>query len=394
MMLTPLPEEPFSEDAVRDWSTYEGNLSRTPLARKYLRGILKAWIENPKIDNPLAIPWLRSLARGGLLTVERYLSDFESDVGQANLAALIPDLFPPNESILHTLRRPSSLYGEIATYRELRKLGAESIKKIKSNGDWLADGHTVSVKTILDLDSNYQLIESAFEGLGWRAENPMIRRTKEFRAYNGTGLDNRFMTQILDFLHSDLEGLLSQLNVMTPYPRWFYAQMELMRDPATAATGEKRRFRVRASRFKGSEIHIELRGIGDSPPSVEARQLQLKLLLRHDTSTELWISNDFDAWSESGQGDFGKLLNWIRNRLNALSAQSAKGVNARFVGWVNVTVHPSHQAGIALDPNAIGNAVRDLIEDLNFPAVVCLYGGFELAHPLVLLSQSARDLFG
>ncbi|MCK5247013.1 hypothetical protein KAR02_08950, partial [Candidatus Bipolaricaulota bacterium] len=152
MMLTSLPEAAFSENAVRDWATYERNLARTPLAEKYLREVVKSWIENPKISNPLAIPWLRSLATGGLLTVERFLSDFESDLGQANLAVLIPDLLPPNEPILQTLRRSSALYGEIVAYRELQKLGAKSIKKLTSIGDWMANGHTVSVKTILDLD--------------------------------------------------------------------------------------------------------------------------------------------------------------------------------------------------------------------------------------------------
>jgi len=351
MMLTVLPEEAFSEDTVRDWSTYEPNLARTPLAEKYLREVLKAWIENPKIHNPLAIPWIRSLATGGLLTVERFLSSFENELGQANLAALIPDLLPSNEPILQTLRKPAALYGEIATYRELRKRGAESIKKIESVGDWLADGHTVSVKTILDLDSNYQLLESAFEGLAWRAETPLTRRVKEFRVYKGEGLDNRFMAQILDFMHSDLEVLLSQLAVMTPYPRWYYAQMEFMRDPVAAGTSEKRRFLVKAHRQEGSEIFIELRGIGGSPSAAGANQIQLKLVLRHDASTQLWMSNDYDAWSESGQSDFGKLGDQIRGKLDELSTMYVK-------------------------------------------TMVCLYGGFELAEPLLLHSRSFDRLFG
>ena len=336
---------------------------------------------------------MRLLASGGLLKLEGFFSEFRNEIGEKNLEDLVHDLLLPNEPLLQTLRRPAALYGELLTYRELHALGARSIKKMTEDGDWLADGHTVSVKTILDLDSNYQLIESAFEGLAWRSEYPMIRRTKGLVLRNGEGLDDRFMRQILDFLHSDLEKLLVQLLTIAPHPRWYYAQIELMRDPATAETKEKRRFRVKASRWEEKQIHVELLGIGGSPPSTGKRQLTLRLTLRNDAARDLWMSNDYDAWSGSGQTSFGKLGDQIQNRLDALSKAHERGAAKSFLGWINITTHPSHQEEVATDPTQMQDLVTRLTSDLPYPTVVCLYGGFELAKPLLVCSASTRELF-
>ena len=106
------------------------------------------------------------------------------------------------------------------------------------------------------------------------------------------------------------------------------------------------------------------------------------------------MSNDYDVWSESGQSDFGKLGDQIRGKLDDLSKIHARGKAKSFIGWINITTHPSQQDGIARDPTPIRNLVARLTSDLAYPAVVCFYGGFELARPLLLPSQSVEERFG
>ncbi len=80
MGLTMLPEKPIPLRVARDWSSYERNLDGTPLVRKYVLEVLKGWVENPKIQNPLALPWLRALIDGDLGSLEQFLVEFESSM--------------------------------------------------------------------------------------------------------------------------------------------------------------------------------------------------------------------------------------------------------------------------------------------------------------------------
>ncbi len=82
MASTILPEKPIPLRVARDWSSYEKNLDATPLVREHLREILKGRVENSKIQNPLALPWLRVLIDGNLRSLEKHLAEFKSYMGE------------------------------------------------------------------------------------------------------------------------------------------------------------------------------------------------------------------------------------------------------------------------------------------------------------------------
>jgi len=384
MGLTMLPEKPISLRAARDWANYEKNLGTTPLVREYLLEILKGWVESPKIPNPLALPWVRALVNDDLGLLEQILVEFESSIGDSNLSKLIPDLLRPNEPLQHTHRCLSALFGEVMTFRKLKELGAENVEKLTTWGDWRADGLTISVKTILDIDRNYQVIEDVAEGLACLEECPMVRATSHFRVFNGVGLDDRFMAKVLDFLHADLEEILEHLVSGMGHPRWAYSSVEALRDPDVAGTNEKGRFLVKGLRHhKKVFVELENIGVGESPR--QEHRIKFEIELRQDVSHDFSTSNDFNAWSGEPEIDREKLGRQIAEKLGKIKTKNIGKDTTRFAAWINIEAHPSLQPGIARHPERIRAHISELVEGVDFPVLVYIYGGFELAKPVLLM---------
>jgi hypothetical protein len=388
-----LPEKGIPLRVARDWATYERKLATTPLVHKYVGEILKGWVENPRIQNPLALPWLRILIDGNLSFLEQILVEFESDMGESNLSRLIPDLLPTSAPLQHTSRCLSALFGEVMTFRKLKELGATDIKKLTTWGDWQANGLTISVKSILDIDKNYELIEDVVEGLACLEEYPMVRATNHFWVFHGEGLDDKFIEKILGFLHSDLEELLTHLVSGMGYPRWAYSSVEALRIPEVAKNSERGRFLVKATRHNHKEILVVLEdiGVGDSPE--QQHRVELKLELRPNASHEFATSNDFNAWSGEPDVDQEKLGRQIASKLNTLKAKNKGKDTTEFAAWINIEAHPSLQPGIAGHPERIRDLVSELLEGISFPVFVYIYGGFELAKPLLLRFGPDVDRF-
>jgi len=384
MGLTMLPEKPIPLRAARDWANYEKNLGTTPLVREYLLEILKGWVESPKIPNPLALPWVRALVNGDLGLLEQILVEFESSIGDSNLSKLIPDLLRPNEPLQHTHRCLSALFGEVMTFRKLKELGAENVEKLTTWGDWRADGLTISVKTILDIDRNYQVIEDVAEGLACLEEYPMVRATSHFRVFNGVGLDDRFMAKVLDFLHADLEEILEHLVSGMGHPRWAYSSVEALRDPDMAGTNEKGRFLVKGFR-RHKKVIAELEDVGVGEPPKQEHRIKFEIELRQDASHEFATSNDFNAWSGEPEIDREKLGRQIAGKLNTIEMKNKGKDISRFAAWINIEAHPSLQPGIAGHPERIRALISEFVEGVDFPVLVYIYGGFELAKPVLLL---------
>lgn len=392
MGLTMLPEKPIPLRAARDWANYEKNLGTTPLVRRYLLEILKGWVESPKIPNPLALPWVRTLVNGDLGFLEKILSGFEGGLGEPNLSTLIPDLLLPNEPLQHTHRRLSALFGEVMTFRKLRELGAENVEKLTTWGDWRADGLTISVKTILGIDQNYQLIEDVAEGLAYLEEYPMVRATSHFRVFNGVGLDDRFMAKVLDFLHSDLEEILEHLVSGMGHPRWAYSNVEALRDPDMAGTNEKGRFLVKGFRHH-KEVFVELKDVGVGEPPEQEHRVKFEIELRQDASHGFATSNDFNAWSGEPEIDREKLGRQIAENLSKIERKNKGKDISEFAAWINIEAHPSLQPGIAGHPERITALISELVGGVNFPVLVYIYGGFELAEPMLLRFGPEVKLF-
>ena len=279
------------------------------------------------------------------------------------------------------------------TFRKLKELGAENVEKLTTWGDWRADGLTISVKTILDIDRNYQVIEDVAEGLACLEEYPMVRATSHFRVFNGVGLDDRCMAKVLDFLHADLEEILEHLVSGMGHPRWAYSSVEALRIPEVAGTNERGRFLVKATRHNHREVLVELEdiGVGESPK--RQHRIKFEIELRQDASHEFATSNDFNAWSGEPEIDREKLGRQIAGKLNTIEMKNKGKDISGFAAWINIEVHPSLQPGIAGHPERLRDLISKLVKGVGFPVLVYIYGGFELAKPVLFQFGPEVELF-
>jgi len=382
-----LPEEPISLCSVRAWATYAKNLDTTPLVQKHLRDTLKSWVESQDIPNPLALPWIRILADGDLAFLEQHFEGLESAMGESNLSRLIADLLRKKGSVLDIRRDISSLYGEIMAFRRLKEMGAEEIEKITTRGDWHADGFTISVKTILDIDHNYRQIEQSVEGLAYLTECPAVQCLRYFRVARGKGLDNEFMRKILSFIDLQLEDVLQFLAFKIGFPEWRFSSIEIeaIRIPEVARSKETGRLHVKASRYDQKKLQFAFEDIraGELPNS-PGHGIKFGMELREKDSRAFTTNNDLNVWWGMPEVDRERLGKQISNKLREVADKNQGRDVSDFAAWINIEMHPSLQPGIANQPGKIRAFLAELIGEPRFPVLVHIYGGFELAKPLLV----------
>jgi len=382
MTLTRIPDEPIPASEVHTWSTYQGNLHATPLVEEYLGGPLRRWVESETIQNPLALPWLRGLVDGTLDHLEALLKDLETAMGRADLCALLSDLLRRSGPLLDVRRDIGALYGEIVAFRLLKERGAKEVHKLTSRGDWLADGLTVSVKTILDIDHNYRQIEDAFTGLAWLADCPSVRSVGHFRVSKARGLDNKLMNKVLGFFDSDMERTLAALCTNLPFGRWTSCHVDALRIPELARTEETGRLHFPADRYDSENLLLMFEDIRER--TQEEHGVSLELQLRSDASRTFSTSCDLDAWWGWPQVDQARLGKQVRDALQRIASRNERKPTSDFIGWINIEAHPSLQTPIAKQPARMKDFLAAVVEGTPFPVRVCIYGGFELQAPLVI----------
>jgi hypothetical protein len=381
MALTMLPESPVCLSDARDWSLYEDGLAHIPLARKYLGETLRSWVEESGIPNPLVLPWVRALYDGTLLFLERHLEDLEATLGVPNLEDLLDDLLRKTGPALDLRRDVAALYGEIVAFRGLRYMGAKSIQKVTTRGDWHADGVDISVKTILGIDHNYQQIEDSLEGNGYLEECPTLRRMRHIQLQKGRGLDNELMTKALRLLDHGLERLLAFLLDDFGYPDWYHFSLEGLRIPGAASMDESGKLSLKAMRYDERSILLVLEDIraGESSDSV-GHGLEMEFEVRDDDAHAFSTNNDLNAWWGMPEIDQKRLGKQIASKVEEIMRKRRQG--SPLAGWINIEMHPSLQKGIAAKPESLGRFVSEWVGKCDIPLLVHALGGFELARPV------------
>ena len=387
MVLTFLPAHPVPLRVARDWATYEKGLAATPILHRLLGGIMPRWVEGPGVANPLALPWVRILADGDLGSLEDRLQELQAAMGEENLSRLFADLLPKKGSASDVRRGVSSLFGEIVAFQSLRKAGARTLEKITQGGDWLADGWTVSVKTVMGIDHNYDHIESTVEGLAYLTECPTIRRIRSFRVAKGNGLDYELMGKIMHLLDFRLESLLQFLVQGLAWPGWYYATAELnaVRVPEVAGATEAGRLKIKGGRYDERHVIITLEDMrsGEKAGSLP-RGIEFQIELRKDDGLEFSTSNDLNSWWGMPALDRDRLGVQLREKLAQIADQDVKNSTGAFAGWINIEVHPRLSAGTRAQRDSIRDYLAGLVGETSYPVVVCFFGGVELAEPMIL----------
>ena len=381
MTLTILPESPVSLSEAGNWSLYEDGLAETPLVRKYLEETLRSWVEQSGVPNPLVLPWVRALYDGMLSFLEPHLADLETMLGDSNLAALVDDLLRKAGPALDLRKDVSALYGEVVAFRGVRGMGAKSIQKMTSRGDWHADGVDVSVKTILDIDHNYQQIEDSLEGNAYLEEFPTLRRMRHIQLRKGRGLDNELMSKVLRLLDHGLERLLAFLLDDFGYPDWHYFSLEGLRVPEVVPADERGRLSLKAMRHGNRSILLVLEDIraGESS-SLGGHGLEMDFEERSDNTHAFSTNNDLNTWWGMQEIDQERLGKKIAVKAEEITSKKREG--SPLAGWINIETHPSLQKGIAAKPEALKRFASEWVGECDIPILIHAFGGFELAKPV------------
>jgi len=383
-----LPKTTLNQDQVKDWNRYKPMLARSPTVQRYLEPRLKGWVTNEKIDNPLQISWVQILLDHGLSTLERFFREFEASMGSENLRKLLADTLRPNGPVYDIQRSIASLWGEILTFRELRKTG-QTISKITERGDWLVDKTVVSVKSILDMDYNYRLLESTVVGLSYVDSFEVIRQCGSIRFSNAIGMDDSFLKKVVDFLNSSLKDLLNVLFEGFQEPEWTNILLEGSRfyTKAGSTTGF---LEFTATRYNEGEINIRLNEHRSGEQEKDGHALTIDIERRSDNELAFSVTSDMNTWWGWPEVDQERLGKQIRERIKKLD-HNWRQEDTPFVGWVNIEAHPSLQEGIELDRRRLGEFLKTAVGNVPFGVVFYVHGGFELADKPVVVCIGPRD---
>ncbi len=309
-------------------------------------------------------------------------------MGSENLRKLLADTLRPNGPVYDIQRSIASLWGEILTFRELRKTG-QTISKITERGDWLVDKTVVSVKSILDMDYNYRLLESTVVGLSYVDSFEVIRQCGSIRFSNAIGMDDSFLKKVVDFLNSSLKDLLNVLFEGFQEPEWTNILLEGSRfyTKAGSTTGF---LEFTATRYNEGEINIRLNEHRSGEQEKDGHALTIDIERRSDNELAFSVTSDMNTWWGWPEVDQERLGKQIRERIKKLD-HNWRQEDTPFVGWVNIEAHPSLQEGIELDRRRLGEFLKTAVGNVPFGVVFYVHGGFELADKPVVVCIGPRD---
>lgn len=385
MALDLLPDRLVTKDELHKWVTYAPRLEGQKYGVKYLSKYLRSWIENLRVGNPLQIPWVRALLSGGIRSLHRTLCDLEAQMGERVLPSLLADTLRVTTPAHEVSRDIASLFGEILAYRELRKRHAQ-IEKITEHGDWKADDIVVSVKSVLDMGFNYQLLENAIEGLLPLAESESLRMCRSFRLAKGKGLDYQFLKKLLGFINEHLEPVLRVALGLFQSREWVHLGMEAQRyylDSDERCAGF---LNVSLRRYRDCGIMLNLKGEREGEGDDASHVLEIAIEERHGEDQSVSVTNDMNTWWGMPEVDKKRLGRKISENIDKLKATKGKlSANTPFKGWINIAAHPSIETGIAKKGPAFRDFLTSYIGKTDFEVIICAHGGFELSKPHILV---------
>lgn len=369
-----MPTRFIARDAVHDWSEYEGGLIRSPLTSRLLGPVLQGWVEGKYL--PLQVPWLAGLWEFRDAGVEKHLERFEGMIGSQALSDLIVDSFRRSSS-REASNQSQSFMAEFLAAEELVRAHG-SVKKATSYVDWEANGMRVSVKAALGSDFNYERLRNALFGMVLIEENQILRRWGHIRLQGLMGATHRFMGLVLDFMEEDLASRLESVAAAE------HVDEEL--SPCSWCRPSKRepaakdvQLWIALSRLPGC-ISVTLETKGSSGQTASS----LRISFRRAQPDTLEITTELDeADTPVMPVEQLQALRYKIEEKVALMIEAFKKAPDGFVGWLDLPVHPLHEA-YALSCDAFGSMIREAVGQPGFPVQVYVRGGFDLKRPQLL----------
>lgn len=357
---------------------------------KYLRKLFKLWLsEDNKIFNPLEIPWVLLLFKNRLSDLDKSLMNVEKILGENNLKLIFDELLDENSDENNLFRKIKSLEGEINAFIYLKN-EFENLKKINSIGDFECDGKNISVKSILDLDLNHQMILNVIRALAYVEENKILRKFNKVRLEKLEKIDYIFLNNILWFLRNNL---IECLNFIDNSDVWDEAEIKTVRYFRNKKTNGF--LEVLASKYKKNRknrIEIVIREDREGEDKLE-HSIRIKFL-NLDSINEKYFcySCDIDAGFVSEEFDKEqkkKIEKILSEKMNEVDKHAD---SEKYILWINLSICSFDEIKVKQNFEEIENIFDNLTQERKYVIYLCCIPqwGFDMKENKIIYYDKRR----
>jgi len=379
-----IPEELISRKDINYWERYSAGLKDNKFVKKYLETILKKWVEN--LSSPMSINWVLWLYKNKLEKLNEHLEAFENRLGEENLKLLFSELKKEDGNTESAIIKIRSLTGEIIAFNKLADEGHTNLKKICKGGDWESETAIISVKSILDLDLNYQLIENTIQGIICIKENGILRKYSNIRLNDEKNLDHKFRAKIIWFLQNSLLNTLQ----FTDDTLENNNNVEIKTTKFYMENGQQEGY-LKISLYGDSDgsnktITVNLQEDRYGLPKLE-HKLEINFRINNSRYSNFFsISFNTNTYWDGQILDFSHLQESIQKHLKKFDQDKEKLKNYKsFIGWINISIHPMHEGYVLKNKEKIEEFMRINKGNRQYTIVFCLnpQWGFDLKKAII-----------
>lgn len=350
-MLGIIPKNTYPLSYYRNWHLYENILKQYDKINFYFGKVIKTWIDWCGLNNinPLEISIILDFFSNNSHKFEKILSNFEKLVGKNILLNYISEfrgIARPEE----VTQKLASLNSESYIY-EVIKNNTSQVKKINSIGDWETDSKVISVKSILELDLNYKIIENFLCSLFYIKEYCIIRKYSSIIFNKSKNINSGFRKTILNYLRENIISLLERHDKLhLQYPELgkhiTYNVNDLNITIDTYINNQPRIIRIFIQSYNNlSEIEIEF---------IEEEMNNL-YSIAYNTNSFFFGGNNIDK-SAILKKIRGKIYELDKNYTQFMECQSEK----IFEGWIPFLIHQKDIEYFYNNANNFLNEVREI----------------------------------
>lgn len=376
-MLDIMPQKLIRKNDLNNWGRYSDNISN--YVKKYLQDTLKYWIEH--INNPLSIRWVLELFEGEIDYLDKTLKELEEKINENDLKDLIKELPKKTKYPSEITKKILSLNGELYALNELSQK-YKNIKRIYSVGDWECDDTIFSIKSILDLDFNYQVMENHIRSLFFIEENNTLRNYDYILLQAQENIDDKFREKIISFLEVELINLLIKCDSFSGYKELVANDVDATKSPVVL-------IRVSMDKKDTSEREVIITIREDRSGKLKSYH-QVEIILKDGKTDKIGFSIEYDTdcYWEGCLMDRNKVKSRIEEKVKEFDKgfQKSKEKNKYFEGWINVSVHSMHEGDINKNKDEIWQFIKGVIGTKNYKIHVSFSPQmrFDLEKPVIL----------
>lgn len=383
-MLDLMPKRYIKHSEINNWNMYADGLNEFPYVKKYTEEIFKKWIAN--LQNPLANRWIKKLFTKNLDIFDTRLYEIENQIGEKNLLAFFEELYCENSESEKLYTKIDSIWGEILAFSEIAKVGYKSIEKIPRIGDIERDNSIFSVKTILDLDVNYQIIEETIRGISFIEENAIIRKYNYVKFSDGENIDYDFLSSISDFIN---HSLVDTLDYLTKQKDQEYIKIEIFKSMFYKIHNTQSLLEAKIYSHFTNDISYIIE-LSEKRYQSKNKNHRIKFQFTDDLKQQknfYYVSYDTNTYFEGNEISKIFLKNRITEKINEFDRSFVNVLKEKkFIGWINISIHPQHENFVINNKQKFKSIINSIIGKNPYKVIVFLIPqfGFDLKNSLFL----------